>query len=87
MRAGKTDTKHIGPGRIMHINPAAELASGNGQIAIVTNKHTWGCDVSLPDGNVVPVAWQHLEDTGGTVVWAPDGQRFTPPAPALTHHP
>lgn len=88
MRGGKADTADIDANTILQINPAAELPEGNGQLCIVVTKNSWGVNAKLVvSGNILPVAWQHVEKTPGRLVWDEAGKLLGPITTAAPHHP
>ena len=89
MRGDKKSTEAIKVGSILQVDPKAELGTAKGgELAIVAVKHSWGVDARVASiEGTVPLSWQHVEPTGGVMVWAPDGTRFTPEGPGIAHHP
>lgn len=87
MRKDAKVIEDVVPGSILQVNPKAELAEGDGQLCVVVDKQTWGVHARLPSGNVVTIAWQHVEKTGGRMVFAADGTRLRPEEGATRHHP
>lgn len=88
-------TKDIDAGSIMQIAPDANLATGETtglidmrrlQLVTVTVKESWGVVATLADGDVVRLAWAHIEPTGGRIIWAADGQRVAPLPAGIKHH-
>ena len=77
----------VKPGAIVQLSPKFE-GDLVYHLQVVAAVHSWGCDLS-PDGGgaTFPVAWEHFELTGGTIIWKPDGSLFRPAAPATRHLP
>lgn len=73
---------------IVQINPKAELGLPvSGMLGIVAFVHSWGVDLFIADGGTIPVAWEHVELTGGRCVWDNAGEKLGEPEPTLRHHP
>lgn len=89
MRAEKEFTDPIKKGSIVQVDPKAELGFlAAGGLAIVVAKHAWGVDVNIIVGThgTRALTWQHIEPTGGTLVWEEDGTRLVPEQ-QRKHHP
>lgn len=81
--------ERLKPGTILQVNPAANLAEGNGCLVVVTAVRSWGVD-AMVNGRaekIIPIAWQHVEETGGAVVWDASGGRVKEAPPTVRHHP
>lgn len=90
MQADKQSTDRVGVHSIMQIAPDAGIAFGNGQLAVVSEKLTWGVVASIWTATgwaLVRLAWQHIEPTGGMEVWDAEGKQVLDTYQPLAHHP
>lgn len=87
MSPDKKAREELQPNTILQVNPKAEVAAGAGQLCAVVRVHSWGVDARLPSGDVVPLAWAHVEPTGGALVFDVDGTKLRATEPPLKHHP
>lgn len=97
MQSTTEATKDVGIGSILQVSPDGDLPPGLApetnpidkrhlQLGIVREKHAWGVRIVLADNTVIPLAWEHVEPTGGRIIWGPDGKRVAPLPPGIKHH-
>lgn len=88
MRGTKEVRDAMKPGDILQVDPKAELGPVMaGKLVIVQRVQSWGVDAELP-GTVgaFPLTWQHVELTGGSVVWDVTGQKVRETTEPGRHH-
>lgn len=69
---------------IVQVAPSVDQFPG--ALGAVIDKHSWGCNVNL-NGQSHAIAWQHMEPTGGMLVFDADGKPLRNLATPLSHHP
>lgn len=88
MKSDKESTKVVELGSIMQVNPKAGLGNEHdGDLGVVQELRTHGAKLQFHAGDIWDVAWDHIEPTGGKVIWNQDGKRMREPKAAPMHHP